>query len=118
MKVFVRGFDALVSEPQSDDGDIDARLEQGHGGAVPEDVRRYAFGPQAGARSLRLFYFLAKQQVYSEARQRFASNTGERDDCFLLAKFAEPLLQYPRGARPERDHAVLTTFSMQLDIAF
>ncbi len=35
-------------------GDVDAGLEQGHGGAVPEDVRRYRFALQAGASGMSL----------------------------------------------------------------
>jgi hypothetical protein len=65
-----------------------------------------------------LFYRLAKQQVYREARQWLATNAGKCRSLFLLAEFAEPLLQYLRGAWPERDHAVLPAFSVQLDIAF
>src|SRR5271163_2347781 len=83
---------------------------------MPEDVRRYPFVFEAGARSLG--DRLAKQQMDGEAGQRFSTDAGKCDGCWLCLEFAEPLLQDLRGAWPERDHAVLPAFSVQLDIAF
>ena len=42
-------LNALMSKPQGDGADIDTRLEQVHGGRVPDHVRSNAFGEEAWA---------------------------------------------------------------------
>lgn len=42
-------FNALVSKPQGNGGDIDSGLEQVHGGRVPDHVRSNPFGEEARA---------------------------------------------------------------------
>jgi hypothetical protein len=46
MKIDLGGLDGFVSEPQCDHRNVDARLEEFHGGGVPQDVRRYPLVPQ------------------------------------------------------------------------
>ena len=41
MHVHLSGLDAFVPEPERDDGDVDARVQEPHGCRVPEDVGRH-----------------------------------------------------------------------------
>jgi len=49
VQVDADGVDALVAEPEGDDGAVDAGREQSHGRCVPQDVRPDAFAGQRGA---------------------------------------------------------------------
>ena len=49
--VAMRGFDALVTEPERDYGNVDPGLKQVHCGRMPHDVRAYPLGCQVRARS-------------------------------------------------------------------
>jgi len=40
VQVDLGGLDRFVPKPQRDDGAVDSRLQEFHGGTVPEDLRR------------------------------------------------------------------------------
>jgi hypothetical protein len=50
--VDIRGLDTLVSHPQRDHGDVDARLKQRHRRTMPNDTRRHALFLKSGATGL------------------------------------------------------------------
>jgi len=49
VQVDVGGGELLVSEPERDDGDVGAGVEEAHGGGVPEGVHGDVFAVQRSA---------------------------------------------------------------------
>ena len=48
VQIAVGGLDALVSEPERDDGDVHSCIKQRHSGSMSDRVRRDALLPQTG----------------------------------------------------------------------
>lgn len=83
-----------MSEPESDETDVDARLQQMRGRRVAHNMRRNAFVNQARAFQASLIDGLLEDVIDAVARQLPAAMTGKRDRRASALQFMEPRLQY------------------------
>ena len=108
----MRCLNAFVAEPECNDRDIDSRLEQVHGGAVPHDMRRDGLGREARAARHRALAGALEKILGAVTRERMAPCIGESHRPAKRLSLLEPALQDPGGVGPERDRTLLTTFAV------
>ena len=77
MEIDLRRLAPLVSQPQSDDFDRDARLEESHCRGVPERMRRDPFRTKRWAELGRPCHVLGDNGLDTVRAERAASEAGE-----------------------------------------
>lgn len=92
LEIAVRRLNGLVAEPQGDDAQVDAGLEQMHCCRVAEDARRDALSQHARAVLTRGGHRAFQHVGDTVARQRLAARVGERERLGI-AELPEPLLR-------------------------
>jgi len=103
-----------MSEIVADDGDVDARLQQGDGAAVPKNVGTDAGSPQNGMSLRRAARVFLEQVRDAVARKFFAAPTAE--DSARAAICWEERGQCGRGLGPQWADPLLAAFSEQPDV--
>ena len=78
MEVYLRAFDALVSEPERDHRQVDAGGSEQHRAGVPERVRRHAFGDQRRALGGCCLGVLGEQPGDGVRAERRSAASGEQ----------------------------------------
>jgi len=90
MKINLRRVHSFVPEPQSDDGTINAALEQIHRRAVSQDVRGDSFVFQRRTLLARSGHMFGEQILNSVSAQRFAAHVGKERIERLGFSFTQP----------------------------
>ena len=110
-------FNALMSKPQGDGGDIDSGLEQVHGGRVPDHMRSNPFGEEARAIGTGTLDRLLKEMIEAVRRHYRPSDGGKSQRVVRRFQFMEPALQDPCRLRPQRNGPFLASLTMQLNVS-
>ena len=109
------GFKLFMTQPKSYDGRIDSGLQEVHGGGVPENVRGDSFRSKTGTsrrRSLKCGFENVRDTIAGE--DAFAG-IWKRNVIWETAGFGKPGTKNPSRVRPERNLAILSTFTVKMD---
>ena len=85
--ISMRRLDALVTEPQRDDGDVYPRLKQVHGRGMSNEMREYAFVSQAWTLHNRARHTFLQKIVDAMAAKRLSAGVGEGHGRIALVRF-------------------------------
>lgn len=77
MKVGLRGLDRFMTEPQGDYRGIDARLQEFHCRAVPQDVRRHSLRCQRWTILPRDTHILGQERLDAVGAEPASMHVGE-----------------------------------------
>ncbi len=114
MEIDLGGVDGLVPQPQGDDRALDAGLEEFHGGAVPENVRRDLLLPQ-GRYPLAGDRHVLGHQVLNRIDTEPATVDIWEEELGTL-RFPQPLLQRHDGRGGQWRTSVLASLAQATDV--
>ncbi len=109
----MRRADVGVAEPQSDDGGVDARLQQGHGAAVAEDVGVEPLGSDRGAVGRRGGGVLAHEPLYGVTAEPTTGACRKQRLVATAGALGHPDPEDGLGGGGQRDGAVAATLASQ-----
>ena len=110
------GLHGLVTEPESDDGGVDAGLQKLHGRSVPQDMRRYLLILQRRAVFGRRFDMLCQDILNPIITHSPALAIGKHGLSVTTCRFLQPSLQYGRGLLRQWRAAFLSAFAEDVDM--
>ena len=94
MEVDLGGFHLLVTQPESDDRGIHTRVQQSHGGRVPQHVQRNRFLVESRTRANRASHRRGKPTLQRVAAERLPRPRCEERIVCLTATLGEPDAQH------------------------
>ena len=98
-----------MAEPQGDDGDVDAGMQQGHGRRMPQNVRCHVLGGYGWACPGGSGGVLSEEPFDGVMAEAGAAPGREQRVGPGAAAFGEPVTEDGRGGGGERGRAFLTS---------
>ena len=93
VKVDPRRLHRLVTEPQSDYARVHAAAQKGHGGCVPQRMRRHGFAYERRARPTRGHGMPDNESLQGIGTERSTTGAGEKRIERVAALLRQPCLE-------------------------
>ena len=116
VEVDLGGFGGFVAEPEGDDAAVDAALEEGHGGGVPERVWGDVFVLEGGASGVGCGGVLGDEAFDGVAAEVAAAVVGEDGRVGGGWAFVQPGFEDARDVAAEGGGAELAAFAVAADV--